>query len=141
MADGVEVDVLAFEAEQAVASPGQADLHADQYIQAQVQAGLEGPLRVAVPVLRLADQDAVQGDVVEQDLPAPFALEDLAVGVEGDPVETSTFVVLVTHVAIPRCALLDTTIAKPCRRGSGGIRSAVPSVLACAAGSAACVRV
>lgn len=150
VADGVEVDVLAFEAEQAVASPGQADLHADQYIQAQVQAGLEGPLRVAVPVLRLADQDAVQGDVVEQDLPAPFALEDLAVGVEGDPVETSTFVVLETHMSQSLFSLafgvgtqnrqeawLEVFYALPLLKPSSEIVAAVAPILGYAAGNQA----
>ena len=104
------------EAELAVV--GARQLHFDLHLNVAGQAdvGEEGVGRVAVPVCRAADQQALEGQVKQLHIPAVRALQQLGGGIEGNALKAPTLVSGVTHYQTPHRVLFTIAKAQPRRR-------------------------
>src|SRR5690606_33113889 len=99
--DGVQVDMAADESQLVALGAGQFHFHRDLNAGPQVDADVEGPGRVAIPVRRANHQQALEGYVVQLRHPAPVSLRDGGGGIEVDAVEAPTFAGDFTHVHAP----------------------------------------
>ncbi len=121
VADRLQVDVLADEAEEAALVTGQAHFHVHLDVAAQIYQRAERLFRIARPLGRALHQQAVQGDILQRTHPALIALGNLGHGVECNALETPTFVVIATHLGVLG---VFHTIATPWRTCASGSSAA-----------------
>src|SRR3990167_1649839 len=101
VADRVEVDMPADEAEQLAMGARQDHFHLHAGVLGELDAGVEGVIGVAIPLRRTFYQQPLERYIMQLDSPAPLTLNDLGGGIESDALKASTLVARVAHAKTP----------------------------------------